>query len=161
MAQQKNSVIKGQNLRVMVGSKCIAFATSCSLEVKANLEDASTKDSTGGWDEQELTGMSWSMSVDALYSAGGPETDALNGNEMLDTVLAGSKVTLLFARTTGDKNRSLCVIGTGITTDAEQVQYTGDAWVDSVSVKSDNKSNVTYSASFTGNGELKKVNTTA
>ena len=44
---EQNKVIKGQNLRIFVGEKCVAFSTSCQLQVSANLEDTSTKDSTG------------------------------------------------------------------------------------------------------------------
>ncbi len=147
MAQATNKVIKGQNLRVMVGGKCVAFATSCSLEIKGNLEDASTKDSTGGWDEQELTGKSWTVSVDALFSYGTQEANALNGREMIDAMLLGSTVTLILGRTSGVNNRS-AVTGT------EALQYSGEAWIDSVTVKSENKANVTYTASFTGTGAL-------
>lgn len=154
MAQQTNKVIKGQNLRVMVGGKCVAYATSCSLEIKGNLEDASTKDSTGGWDEQELTGKSWTVSVDALFSYGAQEANALNGREIIDAMLQGDKVTLIFGRTTGANNRT-AVTGT------EALQYTGEAWIDSVSVKSENKANVSYTASFTGTGALALAATTS
>jgi hypothetical protein len=44
-------VIKGQNLRVLIGGKCVAFATSCTVHVSLNLEDSSTKDSTNNFTE--------------------------------------------------------------------------------------------------------------
>lgn len=154
MAQATNKVIKGQNLRVMVGGKCVAYATSCNLEIKGNLEDASTKDSTGGWDEQELTGKSWTVSVDALFSYGTQEDNALNGREMIDAMLQGDKATLIFGRTTGVNNRSAA-------TGTEALQYSGEAWMDSLTVKSENKANVTYTASFTGTGALTLLPTTS
>lgn len=80
-------VIKGQNLRISIGGKFIVFATSCTLHVSAKLEDSSTKDSTGDWDEQEITGMSWDISTDALYSVD-KDTNGVNGEDAIDMILA-------------------------------------------------------------------------
>ena len=151
MAEQKNKVIKGQNLRVMYGNKCVAFATSCQLQVTANLEDVSTKDSTGGWDEQEIVGKSWSMSVDALYSAGGTDATGLNAEEMLDMLLAGKQVSLRFSPTGGDNNR------VSMTDTSSMAEYYGFAFVNNINVNAANKSNASYTASMTGNGALSKI----
>lgn len=149
MADQ-NRVIKGQNLRVFVGDKCVAFATSCLLHVSANLEDTSTKDSTGSWDEQEIVGKSWSMSVDALYNAGGTDTTGLNAQEMLDLLLAGQQVQVRFCVTGGSQNRQ------SLTETSSMAEYDGSAWINDLSVTAENKSNASYSASLTGNGALVK-----
>lgn len=61
--------IKGQNLRLFIGDKCVAAATNCSLNVSANLQDATTKDS-GEWAESICTGVSWEASVEALVTEG-------------------------------------------------------------------------------------------
>ena len=151
MAEQKNKVIKGQNLRVMYGNKCVAYATSCQLQVSVNLEDVSTKDSTGGWDEQEIVGKSWSMSVDALYSAGGTDATGLNAEEMLDLLLAGKQVSLRFSPTGGDNNR------VSQTETSSMAEYYGLAFVNNINVTAANKSNASYTASMTGNGALSKI----
>lgn len=151
MAEQKNKVIKGQNLRVMSGNKCVAFATSCQLHVTANLEDVSTKDSTGGWDEQEIVGNSWGISVDALYSAGGTDATGLNAEEMLDMLLAGKQVSLRFSPTGGDNNR------VSMTETSSMAEYYGLAFVNNINVNAANKSNASYTASMTGNGALSKI----
>lgn len=149
MADQ-NKVIKGQNLRVFVGDKCVAFATSCQLQVSANLEDTSTKDSTGSWDEQEIVGKSWSMGVDALYSAGGTDATGLNAQEMLDLLLAGQQVQVRFSVTGGAQNRQ------SLTETSTMAEYDGSAWINDLNVTAANKSNASYSASLTGNGALVK-----
>ena len=61
-------IIKGQNLRVMVDGKCVAMATSCQFHVSAQMEDSSTKDSTGDWQEQEVVGLSWDAQTDSLVT---------------------------------------------------------------------------------------------
>ena len=97
-------VIKGQNLRILLGGKCVAFATSCTVHVSLNLEESSTKDSTNNFTEQTPTGISWDMSCDALYSVDADAT-GVNAISALDTVLAQQKVQVQFEQTQGEKNR--------------------------------------------------------
>lgn len=60
------ATIKGQNLRLVVNDKCVAGATSCSLHIAATVEDSSTKDDTGDWARNEITGLSWDAQSDAV-----------------------------------------------------------------------------------------------
>jgi len=126
--------MKGQNLRILIGSpaKCVAFSTSCTYHLSATLEDSSTKDDAGGFQKQEVTGMAGDISCDALYST---ETDAtgVNGENALDMLLAGQEVDVEFSATTGDKNRT----ETGN-------KYTCKALVNDISVNAANRQNVTY-----------------
>ena len=144
-------VIKGQNLRISIGGKFIAFATSCTLHVSAKLEDSSTKDSTGDWDEQEITGMGWDISTDALYSVD-KDTNGVNGEDAIDMILAKPAVDITFEATGGEKNR-VAVTGSN--------KYEGKAIVNDISVKAQNKQNTTYTLQATGTGELKKSDVAA
>lgn len=139
-------VIKGQNLRITVGGKFVAFATSCTVHVSQNLEESSTKDSTNAAAEQTPTGISWDMSCDALYSV---DTDAtgVNGVQALDLVLGMTRVQVEFEQTAGAKNR---VPVTGA------VKYSGYAYVNDISVTAGNRANTTYTIQLTGDGELSK-----
>jgi hypothetical protein len=140
-------IIKGQNLRIKIGEKYIAFATSATVHTSAQLEESSTKDSTNGFMQQEITGMSWDVSVDALYSV---DTDAtgVNAVDALDIVLAQQKVTVEFTQASGEKNR---VPGTGA------IAYTGQAWVNDISINTPNRQNASYTIQLTGDGPLTKV----
>lgn len=126
--------MKGQNLRILIGSpaKCVAWSTSCTYHLSATLEDSSTKDDAGGFQKQEVTGMAGDISCDALFST---ETDAtgVNGENALDMLLAGQEVDVEFSATTGDKNRT----ETGN-------KYTCKALVNDISVNAANRQNVTY-----------------
>lgn len=139
-------VIKGQNLRLLIGGKCIAFSTSCSVHLSLNLEETSSKDSTNNFTEQTPTGISWDMSCDALYSV---DTDAtgVNGIAALDMVLAQQKVQVQFEQTQGEKNR-VPVSGS--------VVYSGYAWVNDINVNAGNKQNTSYTIQLTGDGVLSK-----
>lgn len=138
--------MKGQNLRIFIGAKCVAFATSCTFHVAAQLEDSSTKDDTGDYAKNEVTGMSWDFSCDALYSAA---TDAtgVNGVDALDLLLAKQPVTVKFQTTAGEQNRQQ---------DVSSAYYTGEAFINDISVNAPNRQNVTYTIQGTGNGQLTK-----
>ena len=139
-------VIKGQNLRVLIGGKCVAFATSCTVHASLNLEDSSTKDSTNNFTEQTPTGISWDMSCDALFSVDADAT-GVNGIAALDMVLAQTKVQVQFEQTQGEKNR---VPVTG------SVAYSGYGWVNDINVTSANRTNAQYSIQIQGDGQLTK-----
>lgn len=139
-------VIKGQNLRIKLGTKYVAFATSCTVHVSAQLEESSTKDSTNGWQKQEITGMNWDISVDALYSVDADAT-GVNGADALDLILAQQQIDVEFTQAAGEKNR---VPETG------DIKYSGKAWVNDVSVNAPNRQNTSYTLQATGDGELTK-----
>ena len=50
---------KGQNFRCFIDDKCVAAAKTCSFEEAAELEDISTKDSTGSAKQNSTKGKSW------------------------------------------------------------------------------------------------------
>jgi hypothetical protein len=126
--------MKGQNLRILIGSpaKCVAFATSCTYHISNSLEDSSTKDTEGSFQKQEVTGCAGDISCDALYSV---ETDSngINGQDALDLVLEGQEVDVEFSPTTGTKNRT-----------ATGVPYTCKAIVNDININAPNRQNVTY-----------------
>ncbi len=127
--------MKGQNLRILIGSpaKCVAFSTSCTYHLSATLEDSSTKDDAGGFQKQEVTGMAGDISCDALYSVDA-DASGINGTDALDMLLAGQEVDVEFSPTTGDKNRT-----------ATGTKYSCKALVNDISVSAANRQNVTYS----------------
>jgi hypothetical protein len=140
--------IKGQNLRLTIGGKFIAFSTSCVVHASQSLEESSTKDSTNNYTEQTPTGVSWDMSADALYSVDA-DTTGVNGINALDLVLGQQKVQVTFEQTQGEKNR-VPVAGS--------VVYTGYAWVNDISINAANRANTSYSIQLTGDGPLTKTN---
>ena len=64
------ATIKGQNLRILLDGKCVAASTACTMHLSANVEDSSTKDDTGDWAQNEVVGLTWDVSVDALVTIG-------------------------------------------------------------------------------------------
>ena len=147
-------IIKGQNLRLKIGNNFVAFATSCTLHVSSNLEEASTKDTTGDFQSQELTGLSWDVSTDALYSVTS-DSGAMNGEAALGLILAKQKVTVTFMQTESGSEHNRGSI-TGTTT-----KYIGQAWVSDISVNAANRQNASYTIQLTGDGPLTSTNATS
>ena len=137
--------IKGHNLRVMVGGKCIAMATSCQFHVSAQLEDSSTKDSVGDFQEQEVTGLSWDAQTDSLVTLEDNGTNGELPQDLLSLMINKTKVTLTFDQTAGTNNR----VGQN-----SVIKKTGQAYITDMSVQAPNRQNSTLSVQFTGTGPL-------
>lgn len=139
------ATIKGQNLRVMVGGKCIAMATSCTFHVSAQLEDSSTKDSVGDFQEQEVTGLSWDAQTESLVTLEDNGTNGELPQDILSLMINKTKVTLTFDQTAGANNR---------TGQNSVIKKTGQAYVTDVSISAQNRQNSTCTVQFTGTGAL-------
>lgn len=137
--------IKGQNLRVMVGGKCIAMATSCQFHVSAQLEDSSTKDSVGDFQEQEVTGLSWDAQTDSLVTLEDNGTNGELPQDLLSLMINKTKVTLTFDQTAGANNR---------VAQNSVIKKSGWAYISDVSISAQNRQNSQLSVQFTGTGPL-------
>ena len=139
------ATIKGQNLRVMVGGKCIAMATSCTFHVAAQMEDSSTKDDTGNWQSQEVTGLSWDASTDSLVTLTDNGSNGELPQDIFTAMIAMTPVTLTFDTTAGTNNR---VAQNGA------LKKSGQAYVSDISITAANRANSTMTVQFQGNGAL-------
>lgn len=137
--------IKGQNLRVMVGGKCVAMATSCQFHVAAQLEDASTKDSEGDWQEQEVTGLSWDAQTESLVTLVDNGSNGELPQDLLSLMINKTQVTLTFDQTAGTNNR----VGQN-----SVIKKSGNAWISDIQITAANRQNSTVTVQFQGTGAL-------
>ena len=137
--------IKGHNLRVMVGGKCIAMATSCQFHVAAQLEDASTKDSEGDWQEQEVTGLSWDAQTESLVTLEDNGTNGELPQDLLSLMINKTQVILTFDQTAGTNNR---------VAQNSAIKKSGKAWISDIQITAANRQNSTVTVQFQGTGPL-------
>lgn len=139
------ATIKGQNLRVMVGGKCIAMATSASFHVAAQTESASTKDDANDFEVNEVTGLSWDASTESLVTLQDNGTNGELPTDLLSVMIAKTKVTLTLDVTNGTNNR----VGTN-----SALKKSGQAYINDISITAANRQNSTLSVQFLGTGPL-------
>lgn len=139
------ATIKGQNLRVMVGGKCIAMATSCTFHVSAALSDSSTKDDADDFARQEVTGLSWDAQTDSLVILVDNGSNGELPTDLLSLIVNKTPVTLTFDQTAGINNR----IGQNAS-----IKRSGQAYLTDYSLTAPNRQNSTLTCQFTGTGPL-------
>ena len=137
--------IKGQNLRVMVGGKCIAMSTSAQFHISAELQDSSTKDSSGDWQEQEVVGLSWDASCDALVTLTDNGSNGELATDLMSVMINKTPVTLTFDQTAGTNNRT----GQNAT-----IKRSGSAYISDIQITAQNRQNSTFTVQFQGTGAL-------
>lgn len=139
------ATIKGQNLRVMVGGKCIAMATSCTFHISAQVESASTKDDANDFQVNEVTGLSWDAQTDSLVTLTDNGTNGELPTDLLSLIINKTVVTLTFDETAGTNNR---------TGQNSAIKRSGQAYLTDYSLSAQNRQNSTLSCQFTGTGPL-------
>lgn len=139
---------KGQYIRLLIGEAAnalsvIGAAKEMTLHVSSQIEESSTKDTTGDWQEQEVTALSYDISSQQLILE---EDDTLlsNGLHTLEQLYtAGTKVYWKIANVSGTNNRTL---GTTIAS--------GTGYIQQLTINAQNKQNATAQFSLIGFGEL-------
>ena len=129
----------------MVDGKCIAMSTNSVFHVSATLESSSTKDSVGDFEEQEVTGLSWDASCDALVTLTDNGTNGELVTDLISLMINKTLVTLTFDQTGGTNNRT----GQNAT-----IKRTGTAYISDIQITAQNRQNSTHTVQFQGTGAL-------
>ena len=131
-------------------AKCVPAAKTCSFEEAAELEDISTKDSTGSAKQNSTKGKSWNGSVDALV-LNTTDTGAQALDYFIKKIVSGVPVGVKFTETEGDQNR------TPVADPANEIKVTGSALINYVTIKSTVNEEISLSIKFIGYGPLTKT----
>lgn len=140
-------MIKGQNFRLKLGDKFIAGATNLQIHVSSNLEDTSSKDSTGNAQEQEMTGYSYDLTSDSFFSLVGDTTGA-SSFDLLKATVMGQKVTWEADMVSGAQNRE------AESASASTHKIGGTLIFNDGSITAQNRQNSTATFQAQGTGEL-------
>lgn len=130
---------------MMVAGKCIAMSTSAQFHISAQLEDSSTKDSTGDWQEQEVVGLSWDAQTDALVTLTDNGSNGELATDLMSVMINKTPVTLTFDQTAGTNNRT----GQNAT-----IKRSGSAYISDIQITAQNRQNSTFTVQFQGTGAL-------
>ena len=150
-AVSASAYTKGQFVRLFLSSdnttapaKVIAAAKSLSLHVSMTLEDATTKDTTGNWQIQEPTGLSYDISTSALVRGNDTITSAVAAQDLSsieEIYEAGTPVKWKICNVSGANQRT-----------AGAVIASGSVLLTQLTMNGPNRQNATYDAQLTGYG---------
>ena len=150
-AVSASAYTKGQFVRLFLSSdnttapaKVIAAAKSLSLHVSMTLEDATTKDTTGNWQIQEPTGLSYDISTSALVRGNDTITSAVAAQDLasIESIYeAGTPVKWKICNVSGANQRT-----------AGAVIVSGSVLLTQLTLNGPNRQNATYDAQLTGYG---------
>lgn len=131
--------IMGQNFRVFVAGAAVPEATNCSITLQGNMDDASTKDSTGGWNEEEMTSKQWSVQVDNV------DASLASLRALITRFNSDSKTTVGWDQTAGAQNR-----------EAQNADFarSGQAILNDLTIQADNRTTIQVSCQYQGSGAL-------
>lgn len=142
---------KGQFVRLFLGSdntttpaKVIGSATQLQLHIALQMESASTKDTTGMWDIQAPTGLSYDITTNALVRGGDTITSAVQaqGLSELEAIYeAGTPVKFQIANASGANQRTKGTVIIG-----------GSVILSQLTINAPNRQNATYDAQLNGWG---------
>lgn len=129
----------GQNFRVFVAGAAVPEATNCSITLQGNMDDASTKDSTGGWNEEEMTSKQWSVQVDNV------DASLASLRALITRFNSDLKTTVGWDQTAGAQNR-----------EAQNADFarSGQAILNDLTIQADNRTTIQVSCQYQGSGAL-------
>jgi len=129
------AVITGNNVRVYKGATAIAYATTCTMDVSVEfIELAPTSLNNAEWRRVKPRRASGSVSVSALYS----EDDvATRLDDVFDDISGQTQITL--------------------SVQGEGFQYSGSAYVESISINAGAGQIASWTATFIFSGEVSKT----
>lgn len=142
-------ILKGQNFRILTFDstaskfKCVGMATSCTVTLTNNTEDASTKDDVGMAAKPTMTSQGWSVSVESL--------DVSDAAAMLTAIKSLTPFTLMWDETSTTDNQT-----------GEQATFArkGQAYMNDATFNFNDRENATKSLQFAGSGALETISST-
>ena len=139
--------LKGNNLRIFVYDetaskyKCVGMATSCTITMTNNTDQANTKDDVGLTTKPVTTSKSWQVQVESL--------DMSDVGAMLTAIKAQTKFKLMWAKTNTAYPQTPVA--------ATDFNRTGYAYISDATFAFNDRENSTKSLTFTGSGPVETV----
>ena len=131
--------VMGQNFRAFIGSSAVSEETNCQVTIQGNMEDGSTKDSAGAWNEEQMTSKQWSVQVDDVDSS------LASLRALITAFNSDSKVTVGWDQTAGEQNR--------VAQNADFAR-SGQAILNDLSIQANNRQTIQVSCQYQGSGAL-------
>ena len=143
------ATLKGQNFRILTYDataskyKVVGMATSCTVTLNANTDDAGTKDDVGMAQKPTVNSKSWQVSVESL--------NVSDVAAMLTAIKSLTPFTLLWDETSTTDNQ---------TAEGATFARKGQAFLSDATFNFNDRENSSKSLQFSGSGALEVLDTT-
>ena len=138
--------MRGQNFRLKINNMAINAATTMNYETSVDMEDTSSKDTTGNWKEETPRLKKWQGSCDSLMLTEQP-IGAAGLIQLLGMVVTGTPLDCSFIETTGAQNR--------VNATSKTLARSGQLLINDLTVTFENGQTPKISFKFLGYGPLK------
>lgn len=143
-------ILSGTDIMVFLDGKSIAFATNHTLTIGSTSSEVSTKDDAQGiWQHAVVQKLNWSATTENMYSLDG---SGAGFEDLFAAMTKRQAVKLKFGLESTYANKGT-VPATGWSPIASPI-YSGDAYITDLSWNNPNGDNSTFTATFTGTGQL-------
>ena len=113
--------------------------TNVSVTISGNMEDSTTKDSEGGYTEEQMTSKQWSVQVDNV------DASYTSLRELISQFNLDTKADVGWDQTTGSQNRS--AVGAAYA-------RSGKAILNDISIQANNRTTINVTTQYQGSGAL-------
>lgn len=131
--------VMGQNFRTFIGSNVITEATNCQVTIQGNMEDGSTKDSPGTWNQEQMTSKQWSVQVDDV------DASLASLRALITRFNSDQKTSIGWDQTSGTNNN--------VPMNAAFAR-SGQAILNDLSIQANNRQTIQVSCQYQGSGAL-------
>lgn len=131
--------LKGQNLRVFIGTAHVLEATNCVITLTNNTSDQATKDDTGLAPKPTMTSQGWTIQVDSL--------DVTDIGTLLTAIKSKTLLTVAYDETSPTSNVSRLSAAFG---------RTGQAYITDLTINFNDREFSAKNMTLTGSGPLEK-----
>ena len=134
--------IKGQNFRVFEGGAAVNEAVNCSVTIQGSTEENTTKDSEGGFMQEQIVEKSWQVQVEHVDASATKLKALLTRIKSMASVAVGWDQT---ETTAGTQNRT-----------AAEADFarSGQALLTDLTIQANNRTTIQITEQYTGNGAL-------
>lgn len=149
MAKRKS--VEGKDLMLFLDGNTVALATSCTLNVSRNMDEASSKDD-GSWRTVTPGDAQWDISADSLFSPDSEDNASkqVAFPDLFAALVEGKELEAHFTVVDTPSSNGLPEGGWI----PKAGGYKGKCYVNSSSISAAKSSSASSSFSFTGNGPL-------
>lgn len=145
-------ILSGTDIMVFMEGKSISFATNHTLTIGSTSSEVSTKDDAQGvWQHAVVQKLNWSATTENMYSLDG---SGGGFEDLFEAMTTRKLVDIKFGLESSYANKG-SVPAAGWTPIASPI-YSGKAYVTDLAWNNPNGDNSSFTATFTGSGELKQ-----